>query len=312
MSNSDHPVSITGSAPIAQSNSPIDLRALTPARVAMERTGCSIVTRHALEFSLAHAQARDAVHATLAVSSLMSALRERELAAVSVRSAVATRTEYLRRPDLGRTLSATSATLLATDPATNPGGPSFPASSERVGYSPTLLATNPGGPSFPASSERVGYSRPARTAPTPANSAALAIILADGLSALAIERHALPLLDALLAHLDSTWALTPIVIAEQARVALGDQIGAAFHADATVILIGERPGLSSPDSLGAYITWAPRPGRTDAERNCVSNIRAEGLDYTSAARKIAWFINQARRVGLTGVALRAPDAPQLP
>jgi ethanolamine ammonia-lyase small subunit len=112
--------------------------------------------------------------------------------------------------------------------------------------------------------------------------------------------------------LDSTWQLTNIVIAEQARVALGDEIGAALHADVSVMLIGERPGLSSPDSLGAYITWAPRPGRTDAERNCVSNIRAEGLDYAAAAAKIAWYITEGRRLGLTGVALRESDKALLP
>lgn len=158
----------------------------------------------------------------------------------------------------------------------------------------------------------MGYSRPARTAPAPTSSATLAIILADGLSALAIERHALPLLDALLAHLDGTWQLTPIVVAEQARVALGDPIGEALHADVTIMLIGERPGLSSPDSLGAYITWAPRRGRTDAERNCVSNIRAEGLDYAAAAARIAWYVTEGRRLGKTGVALRGSDTALLP
>jgi ethanolamine ammonia-lyase small subunit len=265
MSNSDHPLSTTGSAPIAQSNSPLDLRTFTPARVALDRTGASITTRHALKFSLAHAQARDAVHTALAIPSLLHALQQRNLTAISVRSAAANRTEYLRRPDLGRTLAATSAAQLAGQPGTDNLQP-----------------------------------------------ATLTIILADGLSALAIERHALPLLDALLPLLDDTWQLTPIIIAEQARVALGDQIGEALHADATIMLIGERPGLSSPDSLGAYVTWSPRPGRTDAERNCISNIRTEGLDYASAARKIAWYITEARHLGLTGVALRESDAALLP
>lgn len=279
MSNSDHPLSTTGSASIPQFNSLLDLRALTSARVALDRTGASITTRHALEFSLAHAQARDAVHAALGVASLMAALRERELAAVSVRSSAANRTEYLRRPDLGRTLSDASATLLA------------------------VRATDTRSPHTDA--------------------ATVSIILADGLSALAVERHALPLLDALLPLLGLNeendakqvalpWALAPIVVAEQARVALGDEIGEALHADVTVMLIGERPGLSSPDSLGAYITWAPRIGRTDAERNCVSNIRVEGLDYTAAAARIAWYVTEARRLGLTGVALRGSDTALLP
>jgi ethanolamine ammonia-lyase small subunit len=140
------------------------------------------------------------------------------------------------------------------------------------------------------------------------------VVLADGLSALATERHGLPVLDALLpllgldeASAAPGWTLAPIVVAEQARVALGDAIGAALGADVTVVLIGERPGLSSPDSLGAYITWGPRPGRSDAERNCVSNIRLEGLDYAGAAAKIAWYVREGRRLGLTGVQLRESD-----
>lgn len=131
----------------------------------------------------------------------------------------------------------------------------------------------------------------------------LVIGVADGLSAIAAERHAMPILDALLPML-SNWQLGPVVVAEQARVAIGDEIGEVLQACATLLLIGERPGLSSPDSLGAYITWAPRVGRSDAERNCVSNIRPEGLGYDLAARKIAGYLNQARKLQLTGVALK--------
>jgi ethanolamine ammonia-lyase small subunit len=279
VSNPKQPASVPAadSTSIAPSGLPLDLRALTTARVALDSTGVSLTTRHALEFSLAHAQARDAVHSSLAVPSLVAALRERGLVAVSVRSAAASRTEYLRRPDRGRTLAESSAKLLATK--------------AREGRGPGT---------------------------------AISFILADGLSALAVERHALPLLDGLLPllHLDPAdpkartaagWALTPIVVAEQGRVALGDEIGTVLAADVTVMLIGERPGLSSPASLGAYITWAPRPGRTDAERNCVSNIRSEGLEYATAAAKIAWYVNEGRRLGLTGVELRERDEfPQLP
>jgi ethanolamine ammonia-lyase small subunit len=175
------------------------------------------------------------------------------------------------------------------------------------------------GVSFAEANDRPSPSQPATDNLQPATRVTL--ILADGLSALATERHALPVLDALLPLLgiadteaapnpSAPWRLTPIVVAEQARVALADEIGQALNADATVILIGERPGLSSPDSLGAYITWAPRPGRTDAERNCVSNIHAEGLDYAAAAAKIAWYLTQGRRLGLTGVALREQDLPR--
>ena len=131
----------------------------------------------------------------------------------------------------------------------------------------------------------------------------LAIIVADGLSAIAAERHAVPVLDALLPLLEG-WRIGPVVIAEQARVAVGDEIGETLKAEATLLLIGERPGLSSPDSLGAYITWAPKVGRSDAERNCISNIRPEGLSYALAGGKIAGYLTQARKFQLTGVALK--------
>jgi len=131
----------------------------------------------------------------------------------------------------------------------------------------------------------------------------LVVVVADGLSAIAVERHAGPVLGALLPLLEG-WAVGPMVIAEQARVAIGDEIGEMLGAAATLLLIGERPGLSSPDSMGAYITWAPRVGRSDAERNCVSNIRPEGLGYLVAAGKIAGYLAQVRRFQLTGVALK--------
>jgi len=120
---------------------------------------------------------------------------------------------------------------------------------------------------------------------------------------LAVERHVPALLLELLPRL-SDWRLAPICIVEQGRVAVADEIGTALNAQSSVILIGERPGLSSPDSLGAYITWDPKPGRTDAERNCISNIRAEGLSYAQAATQLRYYLNQARIRRLTGVALK--------
>jgi len=137
----------------------------------------------------------------------------------------------------------------------------------------------------------------------PADEADLALVIADGLSALAVERHVPALLRELLPRLPDWW-LAPICIVEQGRVAIGDEIGAALHAEIAVVLIGERPGLSSPDSLGAYITWQPRPGRTDAERNCISNIRAEGLSYVQAAALLTACLHEARRCRLSGVALK--------
>jgi ethanolamine ammonia-lyase small subunit len=142
-------------------------------------------------------------------------------------------------------------------------------------------------------------------APWCASGADLAVVLADGLSARAVHTQALPLLDALLPLLQGEGLrLAPVVLAQQARVALGDAVGAALAARAVLVLIGERPGLSSPDSLGAYLTWAPQPGRSDAERNCVSNIRPEGLAHAAAARKLAWLLGAARRLGATGVVLK--------
>jgi ethanolamine ammonia-lyase small subunit len=180
------------------------------------------------------------------------------LQVITLESAARDRAEYLRRPDLGRRLSAGSRTLLEQ-----------------------------------------AQSKPGR----------LVIVIADGLSAIAAERHAVPVLDALLPLLEE-WQIGPVVIAEQARVAIGDEIGERLHASVTLLFIGERPGLSSPDSLGAYLTWAPRVGRSDAERNCISNIRPEGLSYSLAARKIAGYLSEARRRQLTGVALKE-DLPQI-
>jgi ethanolamine ammonia-lyase small subunit len=131
----------------------------------------------------------------------------------------------------------------------------------------------------------------------------LAIVVADGLSATAVHAHAAAMVLALCDRL-AGWRIAPVVIARQARVALGDEVGAALHAAAVVLFVGERPGLSAPDSLGAYITWAPRVGRRDSERNCVSNIRPpHGLAYADAADEIARILAAARRLGMTGVGL---------
>ena len=236
------------------------LRALTPARVGLGRTGVSLETRDLLDFSRCHAMARDAVHAHLESAALAANLTEISgSAALRLHSAAADRATYLQRPDLGRKLDETSRKLLTDATRTNGCG--------------------------------------------------LAIAVADGLSALAVERHAAPLVKELLPRLND-WKLAPLCVVEQGRVAIGDEIGALLGAEIAVVLIGERPGLSSPDSLGAYITWQPRPGRTDAERNCISNIRLEGLGYAQAATQLAFILNEARRLKLTGVALKA-DARQL-
>lgn len=133
----------------------------------------------------------------------------------------------------------------------------------------------------------------------------LAIIVADGLSATAAHRNAVPLAAALLpALVRQRRSLAPVVIASGARVALGDEAAQALGASMALMLIGERPGLSAPDSLGAYLTFGPRPGLTDEARNCVSNIRPGGLDFAEAAARIAWLIDEAFRRAYTGVALK--------
>jgi ethanolamine ammonia-lyase small subunit len=233
------------------------LRALTPARVGLARTGVSLETRDLLEFQRSHSQARDAVHSRLEAASLASQLGEISARQVlCLHSAAPDRATYLQRPDLGRRLDESSRALLARHRASS--------------------------------------------AP---NSQRLALIVADGLSALAVERHAAPLIEAALPALDS-WQFAPLTVVEQGRVAIGDEIGALLGAEISIVLIGERPGLSSPDSLGAYITWAPGPGRTDAERNCISNIRREGLSYAHAAAQLGYYLTEARDRQLTGFSLK--------
>lgn len=138
----------------------------------------------------------------------------------------------------------------------------------------------------------------------------LAVVLADGLSARAVHAHAVPLVEVLLPLLGD-WDVAPVVVATQARVALGDEVAQRLGARCVLVLLGERPGLSAPDSLGAYLTWDPRPGRRDSERNCVSNIRPpHGLALDTAARTLAGLLDAARRRQLSGVALK-DDGPAL-
>jgi ethanolamine ammonia-lyase small subunit len=230
------------------------LRAHTAARIALGRSGASLPTAELLRFGLAHAQARDAVHAAFDAAAVRAALAGAGVESIEVRSAATDRATYLRRPDLGRRLSAAGAACLA-----------------ECGRGPCDVA----------------------------------VVIGDGLSAAAADAHAAPLVIALREALAaSALSFAPVVLAHQARVALGDEIGQALGAGLVVMLLGERPGLSSPDSLGAYITFDPKVGCTDAQRNCVSNIRPAGLGIDAATRKIAWLILAARSRGATGLALK--------
>ena len=133
----------------------------------------------------------------------------------------------------------------------------------------------------------------------------LALVVADGLSSTAIHAQAVPFLSAFKARIaEAGWSVGPVCVASQARVALGDEVGERLKASACVVLIGERPGLSSPDSLGLYLTFAPRAGRSDAERNCISNVRNEGLSHEHAAFKLAWLLKEALARRVTGVTLK--------
>jgi len=139
------------------------------------------------------------------------------------------------------------------------------------------------------------------------------LVVGDGLSSLAVSRHAAPLIAEVRSRAPAAWRFGPVVVARQARVALGDPVGELLRARLVVVLIGERPGLSSPDSLGIYLTWAPRRGRSDAERNCISNVRPEGLGYAQAARRLVWLVQEAWRLQLSGVGLKdRSDVPALP
>ena len=232
------------------------LRRHTAARIGLGRAGGSIPTAPLLEFQLAHARARDAVHRKLDTSALAQQLGERGWEVLRLHSAASDRGTFIQRPDLGRILSDESTTFLEA--------------------------------------------RSQRAAPYDAG-----FVIADGLSALAVERHAVALLEHVWPKLGAAgWRLAPVSIVEQGRVAIGDEIGALLPARLTAMLIGERPGLSSPDSLGVYLTWDPLPGRSNAERNCISNIRPEGLRYALAAHKLLHLMTEARRRKLTGVELK--------
>lgn len=228
------------------------LRRHTAARIALGRSGASLPSREVLAFSLAHAQARDAVHLPLDVAALERALDTGGWRHLSVHSRAADRSAYLARPDWGRRLAPDSAVLLEQ-----------------------------------AATEAVDA----------------AFVISDGLSSTAIQRHALPFLGSLRPLLQGL-TLAPIVVATQARVALADEVGALMRARLAVSLIGERPGLSSPDSLGIYLSFAPRVGLTDEARNCISNIRPEGLAYDAAAQLLAAMMRAALKEQKTGVALR--------
>ena len=243
--------------PVDPQNPWLELRRLTPARIALGRTGTSMPTGAQLDFQFAHAQARDAVHLPFDHAGLGAQLAERGRESVLLHSAATDRNSYLQRPDLGRKLSDESAQTLRAYAQAHPGGVD------------------------------------------------LAIVVADGLSALAVHRHTMPFLERMEEQITAEgWSVSPVILVEQGRVAVADEIGERLGAKMVVILIGERPGLSSPDSLGLYFTYNPKVGLTDAYRNCISNVRLEGLSYGMAAQRLLYLMREACRRQLSGVNLK--------
>lgn len=226
------------------------LRAFTPARVALGRAGNGLPTSRVLEFQLAHARARDAVHTPFDAGSVARALGSK---AVLLETNAQDRASYLGNPDLGRTLSDRN----------------------RASLKPSVCDA--------------------------------ALVIADGLSATAVHAHGARLAQLVLKTPGLRWA--PVAVVTNGRVAIGDDIATALGADMVAVIIGERPGLSAADSLGIYLTFAPKPGVTkDADRNCISNVRPGGLALEDAAHRLAWLMTEARRLRLTGVGLKE-DAP---
>lgn len=239
------------------------LRAFTPARIALGRTGTAIPLQEVLQFRLAHAHARDAVYSMLDTKTLLAQLQYFQLPVNLLHSQAANRYQYLQRPDQGRRLDQVAAGLLSS------------------------IAGD-------------------------AEQNSISIVLADGLSATAVNRHAIPLLEILLPMLQQAGiVIAPLSLVEQGRVAIGDEIGSLLKAALVVVLIGERPGLSSPDSLGVYLTYRPQPGLTDEARNCISNIRPEGLSYPLAANKLFYLIQESFRLKLSGISLKDNEANNL-
>lgn len=234
-----------------------NLRQFTDARIGLGRSGAAMPTREVLNFALSHAMARDAVTTPLDWTPIEKGLQELGLETLRIKSASHDRSEYLRRPDLGRRLSADSREDLQR-------------ASEKASSKPDLV-----------------------------------VLIGDGLSSMGVAANIVPMMSAFLGHVrQSGWTLGPLLLADDARVALGDEAGEILGAKAALVLIGERPGLSSPDSLGAYLTFGPRVGLKDADRNCISNIRQRGLSYDEAAFKAAWLLREAIRRGLSGVNLK--------
>lgn len=241
------------------------LRQFTDARIALGRAGVSLPTAAHLDFQLAHAKARDAVQLALDA------------------------------PQLAQSLNAARGDQQAPCLLLHSAAADRPTYLQRPDLGRRLDA---------ASRAALDALEPQAQAPSP-RPYDLAFVVVDGLSALAIEQNAVPFLRTLQARIAAeNWSVAPICIVEQGRVAIGDEVAELLGAKAVVVLIGERPGLSSPDSMGLYLTWMPRVGLLDASRNCISNVRPAGLGFDEAAYKLHYLLSQARQRQLSGVELK--------
>lgn len=244
------------------------LRQFTDARIGLGRVGTSIPTSELLKFQLSHAQAMDAVHVPLDTEALISELALSDL--------------------IKPLLPAFRLHSNATNRMEYLQRPDFGRQLDDA----FLYALQ----EFSIDSEMNEESYD------------LAIVIADGLSSYAITHHAKPFIEALLTLLNSDvtkeWNLAPLSIVEQARVAVGDDVGESLNAKEVLLLVGERPGLSSPDSMGLYLTWNPKRGMEDSLRNCISNVRPQGLNYPAAAHKCFYLLKESHRIELTGVGLK--------
>ena len=229
------------------------LRRLTTARIGLERSGASLSTGPLLDLRLAHARARDAVHANFNESQVAGELVSLGLPVLTVASSATDKQDFLMRPDRGRMLQHDSETILKSH----------------------------------------------------ADTYDVVFVVSDGLSARAVQTHAAPVLAHVIPKLRAErWRLAPLVIVRHGRVAIGDCIAGLLRANCVAVLIGERPGLSAPDSMGAYVTWQPTSHTTDADRNCISNIRPDGISYADAGFKLAQLMNAMRTHQFSGVRLK--------
>lgn len=240
------------------------LKYYTDARIGLGRAGVSLPTTPLLDFQLAHAQAQDAVHTPLNTEQLIT-----ELAPLATR--------FKLEPTLQLHSQVTNRAMYLQRPDLGRRLNEDSVSRLNAHTSNVSVATD------------------------------LSIVVVDGLSSRAITENTLPFLTALLTTLQEdqqSWKIAPLCIVEQGRVAIGDEVGQLINARAVLVLIGERPGLSSPDSLGLYLTWSPRVGLTDVSRNCISNVRLAGLSYQDAVRKTLYLLKESRQRQLSGVDLK--------